>query len=261
MRQRAEQFPLSLREHAGSASAQRVVLAEKWPANIGQAACDKASPATAVMLHLRSCYVSKAAILTVPVRAYRSKIEVPLEFQGLGSLGAASWRRFFPCEFDSNKERAVAAEDPSVSGVSGRYATALFELARDERSIDAVRADLDRFDAMLAESADLKRLVRSPVFSAEAQSRALAAVLDKAGISGISAKFLKVLTANRRLFAVSDVIRAFRALVAKFKGEATADVTVAETLNDKNLDVLKTDRKSTRLNSSHITRSRMPSSA
>ena len=89
----------------------------------------------------------------------------------------------------------------------------MFELARDEKSIDAVKADLDRFDAMLADSADLRRLVRSPVFSAGSQSKALAAVLDKAGISGISAKFLKVLTANRRLFAVSDVIRAFRALV------------------------------------------------
>ena len=75
----------------------------------------------------------------------------------------------------------MAAEDPSVSGVSGRYATALFELARDEKSVDAVEADLDRFDAMLADSADLKRLVRSPVFSADAQSKALAAVLDKAG--------------------------------------------------------------------------------
>ena len=122
----------------------------------------------------------------------------------------------------------MAAEDPSVSGVSGRYATALFELARDEKSVDAVKADLDRFEAMLNDSADLKRLVRSPVFSADAQSKALDAVLDKAGITGISAKFLKVLTANRRLFAVTDVIRAFRALVAKFKGEATADVTVAE---------------------------------
>jgi F-type H+-transporting ATPase subunit delta len=138
----------------------------------------------------------------------------------------------------------VAAENPSVSGVSGRYATALFELARDEKSVDAVKADLDKFDALLNESADLKRLVRSPVFSSEAQLRALAAVLDSAGISGISAKFLKVLTANRRLFAVSDVIRAFRALVAKFKGEATADVTVAETLSDRNLDALKTALKS-----------------
>jgi F-type H+-transporting ATPase subunit delta len=133
----------------------------------------------------------------------------------------------------------VAAEDPSVSGVSGRYATALFELARDEKSIDAVRADLDKFDAMLSESADLKRLVRSPVFAADAQLKALSAVLDKAGITGVSANFLKVLTNNRRLFAVADVIRAFRALVARFKGEASAEVTVAEPLSDKNLDALK----------------------
>ena len=138
----------------------------------------------------------------------------------------------------------MAAEDPSVSGVSGRYATALFELARDEKAIDAVKADLDRFDALLNESADLKRLIRSPVFTAEAQLKALDAVLQRAGISGIAANFLKVLTRNRRLFAVSDVIRAFRALVAKFKGEATADVTVAETLNDRNLDALKTALKS-----------------
>ena len=137
----------------------------------------------------------------------------------------------------------MAGEDPSVSGVSGRYATALFELARDEKSIDGVKADLDRFESLLNDSADLKRLVLSPVFSADTQSRALGAVLDKAGISGISANFLKVLTANRRLFAVADVIRAFRALVAKFKGEASADVTVAEALSDKNLDALKTALK------------------
>ena len=136
------------------------------------------------------------------------------------------------------------AENPSVSGVSGRYATALFELARDEKSIDAVKADLERFDAMLLDSADLKRLVRSPVFSSDVQSKALSAVLDKADISGISANFLKVLTANRRLFAVDQVIRAFRALVAKFKGEATADITVAEKLSDKNLDALKAALKS-----------------
>jgi F-type H+-transporting ATPase subunit delta len=138
----------------------------------------------------------------------------------------------------------VAAEDSSVSGVSGRYATALFELARDEKCIDAVKADLDRFDAMLAESEDLKRLVRSPVFSADAQAKALSAVLDKAVITGISANFLKVLTANRRLFAIADVIRAFRALVARFKGEASADVTVAEPLSDKNLETLKAALKS-----------------
>jgi F-type H+-transporting ATPase subunit delta len=136
------------------------------------------------------------------------------------------------------------AENPSVSGVSGRYATALFELARDEKSVDAVKADLERFDSLLADNPDLKRLVRSPVFSSDTQLRALSAVLDKAGISGISANFLKILTTNRRLFAVSDVIRAFRALVAKFKGEATAEITVAEKLSDKNLDALKAALKS-----------------
>jgi F-type H+-transporting ATPase subunit delta len=138
----------------------------------------------------------------------------------------------------------VAAEGSSVSGMSGRYATALFELARDERAIDAVLVDLDQFNAMLDDSADLRRLVRSPVFSADMQVKALTVVLDRAGIAGISANFLKVLTANRRLFAVADVIRAFRALVAKFKGEAAADVTVAEPLSDKNLDALKTALKS-----------------
>jgi F-type H+-transporting ATPase subunit delta len=143
-----------------------------------------------------------------------------------------------------SKSALVASEDPSVSGVSGRYATALFELARDEKAVDAVKADLDKFSAMLVDSPDLMRLVRSPVFSADTQVKALSAVLDKAGIQGITANFLKVLTTNRRLFAVADVMRAYRALVAKFKGEATADVTVAETLNDKNLKALKAALKS-----------------
>jgi len=137
----------------------------------------------------------------------------------------------------------VAAEDSSVSGVAGRYATALFELARDTRAVDAVKADLDKFDALLTESPDLERLVRSPVFTSDAQGKALAAVLDKAGIGGIAANFLKVLTANRRLFAVRGAIKAFRALVARFKGEASADVTVAEPLSDKNLEALKTALK------------------
>jgi F-type H+-transporting ATPase subunit delta len=167
-----------------------------------------------------------------------------LNSKGLGHYSAASGDGFSFASLTALKSALVAAEDPSVSGVSGRYATALFELARDEKSVDAVKADLDRFDAMLTDSADLKRLVRSPVFSSDAQAKALAAVLQQAGIGGIAANFLRVLTANRRLFAVAEVIRAFRALVARFKGEATADVTVAEPLSDKNLDALKTALKS-----------------
>lgn len=105
--------------------------------------------------------------------------------------------------------------------------------------MDAIKADLDRFDALIADSADLARLVRSPVFTSDEQGKALAAVLEKAGIGGTTAKFLGVLTANRRLFAVRDVVRAFNALVARFRGEASADVIVAEPLSDKNLDALR----------------------
>jgi F-type H+-transporting ATPase subunit delta len=126
----------------------------------------------------------------------------------------------------------VAGEEPIISGMAGRYATALFELALENNAMDAVKADLDRFDTLVAESGDLARLVRSPVFSADIQGKALGAVLDKVGIGGLTAQFLKVITANRRLFAVRDMIKAYRTLVARHKGEVTAQVTVAEPLKD-----------------------------
>jgi F-type H+-transporting ATPase subunit delta len=133
----------------------------------------------------------------------------------------------------------VKGEGTIVSGMAGRYATALFELARDEKAIDAVKADLDRFDGLLAESPDLARLVRSPVFSAEQQSKALAAVLELAGIGGLAAKFLQVVAQNRRLFAVRAVLKDFRALVARHKGEVTADVTLAKRPDDRQLAAIK----------------------
>lgn len=133
----------------------------------------------------------------------------------------------------------MAGEEPIVSGMAGRYATAMFELALEAKSVDAVKADLDRFDTLVADNADLQRLVRSPVFTAEEQTRALAAVLDRAGIGGLSARFLNVVTANRRLFAVRDMIRAFRLLVARHKGEVSASVTLAEPPSDGHLAAIK----------------------
>lgn len=138
----------------------------------------------------------------------------------------------------------MAGEDPIISGMAGRYATAVFELARDNKAVDAVKKDLDQFDALANGSADLNRLVRSPVFGADEQLKALSAILARAGITGLAANFLRVITTNRRLFAVRDMIRAYRALVARHKGEVTAQVTVAEKLNDKNLDALKSALKS-----------------
>ena len=123
--------------------------------------------------------------------------------------------------------------------MAGRYATALFELAAQANAVDAVKADLDRFDALIGDSADLARLVRSPVYSADEQGHAMSAVLQRAGIGGLAANFLKLVTANRRLFAVPDMIKSFRALVAKHKGEATAEVTVAEKLKDEHVEALR----------------------
>ena len=123
--------------------------------------------------------------------------------------------------------------------MAGRYATALFELARESNAIEQVQAELAAFEALVAASPDLARLVRSPVFSAEEQAKALAAVLDKAGIKGIAANFLRVVAANRRLFAVREIIRGFNARVARHKGEVTAEVTVAEPLNDARMNEIR----------------------
>ena len=138
----------------------------------------------------------------------------------------------------------VAGEDQTISGMAGRYATALFELALEDKAVDAVKKDLDQFDALIADSADLNRLVRSPVFDADEQIKALSAILAKAGIAGIAANFLRVITTNRRLFAVRDMVRAYRGLAARHKGEVSAQVTVAEKLSDTHLDALKGALKS-----------------
>jgi F-type H+-transporting ATPase subunit delta len=133
----------------------------------------------------------------------------------------------------------MADRDPITSGMAGRYATALFELALEQKAVDAVRADLERFDALVGESADLGRLVRSPVFGADEQARALAGVLERAGIRSVAANFLLLVARNRRLFAVRQMIRAYKALVARHKGEVTAQVTAAEKLSEAHLAALK----------------------
>ena len=113
----------------------------------------------------------------------------------------------------------------------GRYATALFELAREAKSLDLVAGDLGRFAAMLDESADLTRLVKSPVFAARDQVRALEALFARAGIKGLAASFISLAARNRRLFAISDMIAAYRALMAAQRGEIAAEVTSAEKLS------------------------------
>jgi len=129
--------------------------------------------------------------------------------------------------------------DTIVSGMAGRYATALFELADEAGAIDSVKADLDRLAALIAESADLARLVKSPVFTADEQLSAVTAILAKAEIAGLAGNFVKLVAKNRRLFALPGMIADFAALAAAKRGETTAKVTVAAPLSDEHLDALK----------------------
>jgi F-type H+-transporting ATPase subunit delta len=133
----------------------------------------------------------------------------------------------------------VAGEDANVSGMATRYASALFELALEQKSVDSVMADLERFDAMIAGSEDLARLVRSPVFTAEQQAGAISKLLDQAGIGGLAANFIRLVAQNRRLFALRQMVRAFRAQAARHRGEATAEVTVAEPLSETHMATLR----------------------
>jgi F-type H+-transporting ATPase subunit delta len=133
----------------------------------------------------------------------------------------------------------VAGEVDTSSGVAGRYATALFELALEERALDQVAADLDRFNQAIDASADLARLVKSPVFSAEEQGRALDAVLGSLAIEGLTRNFLLLAAKNRRLFATPDMIRAFRAMLARHRGETSATVIAAAKLTESQLTALK----------------------
>jgi F-type H+-transporting ATPase subunit delta len=131
------------------------------------------------------------------------------------------------------------SEVDTVSGVAGRYATALFELAKEEAKLEKVAADLTRFNEALDAFEDMKRLVMSPVFSAEEQGRALSAILDKIGIEGLTKNFLLLVARNRRLFATPDMIRAFRAMLARERGEASATVTSAAKLTETQVTALK----------------------
>ncbi len=117
------------------------------------------------------------------------------------------------------------------ASLSGRYATALFGLARDEKALDAVSASLATLKAALAESEDLRQLTTSPVVSRDQAARAIAAAAGAMGLDPLTTKFLGVLAQNRRLGQTGAVIRAFGQLAAVHRGETTAEVTSAHPLS------------------------------
>jgi F-type H+-transporting ATPase subunit delta len=124
----------------------------------------------------------------------------------------------------------VAGSSQSVSGVAERYASSLFDLALEENVVADVATALDNFEGLVNGSEDLARLVKSPVFTASEQLGAVSAILDKAGITGLAANFIRVTASNRRLFAVPGMIKSFREIYARHRGEASAEVTSAHAL-------------------------------
>jgi F-type H+-transporting ATPase subunit delta len=126
-----------------------------------------------------------------------------------------------------------------TSGVAGRYASALFDLAEQDKKVPAVAAALDALNKAINDSGDLSRLLSSPTFKTEDQLSALDALAKRLGIDGIALNFLKLMCDNRRLSALPDAIKQFQALVSASKGEAIAEVTSAEELSAAQLKDLK----------------------
>jgi F-type H+-transporting ATPase subunit delta len=133
----------------------------------------------------------------------------------------------------------VASEKAHETGLAGRYANAVFELAQEQGKVDQVAGDFVALKSVIAESHDFARLVKSPLFSSDDQARALKPVLEKMGVDALTTKFLLTLAGKRRLFALEQVIAAYDRLVARLKGEVQAEVISAHALSSAQTAELK----------------------
>ena len=126
-----------------------------------------------------------------------------------------------------------------MSGLPGRYAHALFELADEQAALDEVRDDLTGLQTMIREAPDLSRVLTSPVIGRDEQAAAVDAVMERAGIGDLTRRFVNVVARNRRLFALPGMIDVYRALLAERRGEMTAEVTSARPLSESQRSALE----------------------
>jgi F-type H+-transporting ATPase subunit delta len=135
--------------------------------------------------------------------------------------------------------RVDVSEPASISsGIAARYAAALFDLAKSEKGLKSLEADVDALDAALGESADLRALISSPIYSRDEQSAAIAAIAKKMGLSVLVANTLALMSSKRRLFILPQLVVTLRAMIAEEKGEVTAEVTSAKALTKAQADEL-----------------------
>ena len=138
------------------------------------------------------------------------------------------------------------SETASIStGIAQRYASAVFELAKEAKKIKDIEADLDALQAALDESADFRNLIHSPIYTREQQGDAINALAGKMGLSQIMANTLALMATKRRLFVVPQLVRTLRETIAEDKGEVTAEVTSAKALTKAQSDKLAKSLKAT----------------
>lgn len=125
-----------------------------------------------------------------------------------------------------------------TSGIAQRYATAVFELAKESKKLAAVEKDVDALDAALAESDDLKSLISSPVYGRDAQTAAMTAIAKKMKLSDAMSGLLGVMAQKRRLFILPQLIGQLRTLISEDKGEVVAEVTAAKSMTKAQQDKL-----------------------
>lgn len=130
----------------------------------------------------------------------------------------------------------MASETTVTGAIAGRYAAAIYDLADEQKALDEIAKDLSELSAMIAASADLRRLVRSPLLGREEQTAAMNAVLESAGVSELTRRFVGVVARNRRLFALKAIVAAYLRMLAARRGEVTAEVTSAVKLSQKQAD-------------------------
>ena len=125
------------------------------------------------------------------------------------------------------------------ASLAGRYASALFDLARDQKQIESVGNSLESLGQALVDSKDFNELVTSPLVSREEAGKAFAALAPQLNLDPVTANFLGVLARNGRKGELRSVIRAFRRLAAEHRGETTAEIVTARPLNDDQLGQLR----------------------
>ena len=133
----------------------------------------------------------------------------------------------------------MASAGSETSGVAGRYATALFEIAKEAGSLDRLDGDVKAMSAALSESADLRALIVSPVYGRDEMAGAITAVADRMGLGPELRNTMGLMAVNRRLFVLPALLDAVRALIAAERGEVTAEVTAARPLSDAQTEALR----------------------